>query len=93
MVDIELVKTETLRIQKALHAAFATEGDDVSLEKYMGIVNGTLGFLADLTADLEGLTNEQRIEMTMDLAGMYLEVFSKYSDRFDGLKVYGVRDE
>ena len=92
MIDTKIVLRETLRINEALHAAFATEGSDVSLEKYMGIVNGTLGFLANLTADLEGLTNEQRIEMTMDLAGMYLEVFSKYSDRFTGLKVYGVSD-
>ena len=93
MVDTKLVMTETLRIQKALHEAFATEGDDVSLEKYMGIVNGSLGFLADLTTDMEGLTNEQRIGMTVDLAGMYLEVLQKYSDRFAGLKVYGVDGE
>ena len=93
MVDTKLVMRETLRIQKALHEAFATEGTDVSPEKYMGIVNGTLGFLADLTSDVEGLTNDERIDMTVDLAGMYLEVLSKYSDRFTGLKVYGVRDE
>ena len=83
----QLIKDETIRVEEALRKVFETEGLTFSPERYMGTVNGVLTYLVNLTTALEELTNEQRIEFTLNLIEDFVKQHQKYSDQFKGIIV------
>jgi len=86
----QFIADETTRIITALEKAFESEGLDFTQERYQATVNGVLGYLGNLTASLEELTNEQRLEFTLGLITDFVRRYQQYSNNyFEGIKVIG----
>ncbi len=86
----QFIADETTRIITALEKAFESEGLDFTKERYQATVNGVLGYLGNLTASLEELTNEQRLEFTLGLITDFVRRYQQYSNNyFEGIKVIG----
>ncbi len=86
----QFIADETTRIITALEKAFESEGLDFTKERYQATVNGVLGYLGNLTASLEELTNDQRLEFTLGLITDFVRRYQQYSNNyFEGIKIIG----
>jgi len=86
----QFIADETTRIITALEKAFESEGLDFTKERYQATVNGVLGYLGNLTASLEELTNDQRLEFTLGLITDFVKRYQQYSNNyFEGIKIIG----